>query len=244
MKFSRRLKILTIVMLSSLSLTSVSAFCAYIIEYNSVSFEDVVYPLDINVDKEGFSVISLIDYTPFYCSSSGDVLTDSITFNFKFNENYFDTNYSTNSDLTRDGLFVIETDLGNGNLFNAFSQNNTSNELYRNLSVFYQDSEYYRLESYSESLTYTVNNASFDVILLKGSKLTIRIPLDEAYSSYKQNFYLHKIGTDNDCDNSYSWNFYIQLDLNIFDEKVGYCPGITVGDLNVMSINIRGETLR
>ena len=203
-------------MLSSLSLTSVSAFCAYIIEYNSVSFEDFVYPLDINVDKEGFSVISLIDYTPFYCSSSGDVLTDSITFNFKFNENYFDTNYSTNSDLTRDGLFVIETDLGNGNLFNAFSQNNTSNELYRNLSVFYQDSEYYRLESYSESLTYTANNTSFDVILLKGSKLTIRIPLDGAYSSYKQNFYLHKIGTDNDCNNSYSWNFYIQLDLNIF----------------------------
>ena len=134
--------------------------------------------------------------------------------------------------------------MGNGNLFNAFSQNNTSNELYRNLSVFYQDSEYYRLESYSESLTYTVNNASFDVILLKGSKLTIRIPLDEAYSSYNQNFYLHKIGTDNDCDNSYTWNFYIQLDLNIFDEKVGYCPGIAVDDLNVMSIHIRGETLR
>lgn len=246
------------------ALITTSAFSSYIIN-QQVSTSIDVDVSDIEVVNNRQKILSYLNNNTALGVRGNDIVNDVYSISMSFNNSEY-TNRFNSSELRNlyiNSALKVSVSFSNLNLYNHIINDNLNSFL--NLSYDYtiiNDNQELEYKTYYLKLEDTMNyqyfygseisdgeyQGSSDCLTYSSQTINLIIPTaPERCATYidstNKNFYLQKIYTDN-TNVSPTWNFYINLNLDIIDEKCGYSTAYNLTNMGEIKIKLSFEDLR
>ena len=228
----RKIGILTFVFLCSISSVAYGSYVIF--DEENTKKDTVIDPIDLSVNELPFQTISFSNVVNKILTKNNSILSDIYQVEMKFNNLFYNDIYNFDTSQTNDGGLLIDVSIPSTNLYGHIVNNVNYN------FIEFQYNNYYLENDLGFSFQYIDSNINKSCYTFADNKVSLVIPFSETRSTFK-NYYLYKIAVDNNIPyTDEEWNFKINFNFSIVNEKLGCSDEFYLTDFQNIKISIRG----